>query len=188
MKGQLARVVEYRGGAQPRANRNVSGAAAAIARTTTGVNYGETEAAGYGYTIERLYYSLDGQQVSPEKVATGTRLVTVLKVTAFEAGGARLMVNDPLPAGFEIDNPNLLRQGDIRALNWLDPAWAEYSEFRADRFLAAVNQRKGGSFELAYIVRAISPGEFHHPAATVEDMYRPQYRANTASGRLRVTE
>ncbi|WP_323781111.1 alpha-2-macroglobulin family protein [Thalassovita sp.] len=188
VKGPFARLIEDQVDAQPMAIRNVSGAATPITLTTTGVPEGETEAAGYGYTIERLYYSLDGQQVSPEKVATGTRLVTVLKVTAFEAGGARLMVNDPLPAGFEIDNPNLLRQGDIRALNWLDPAWAEYSEFRADRFLAAVNQRKGGSFELAYIVRAISPGEFHHPAATVEDMYRPQYRANTASGRLRITE
>jgi hypothetical protein len=41
---------------------------------------------------------------------------------------------------------------------------------------------------LAYIVRAISPGEFHHPAAVVEDMYRPEYRANTASGRLVIAQ
>jgi uncharacterized protein YfaS (alpha-2-macroglobulin family) len=41
---------------------------------------------------------------------------------------------------------------------------------------------------LAYIVRAITPGEFHHPAAAVTDMYRPQYNAHTASGRFVITE
>jgi uncharacterized protein YfaS (alpha-2-macroglobulin family) len=39
---------------------------------------------------------------------------------------------------------------------------------------------------LAYIVRAVSPGQFHHPAATVEDMYRPEFRAWTDSGRVEV--
>ena len=119
---------------------------------------------------------------------TGTRLVTVIKVTPFEKGEARLMVDDPLPAGLEIDNPNLLRSGDIRALDWLEPADARHTEFRADRFLAAVDWLSDRPFELAYIVRAVSPGEYHHPAVSVEDMYRPQYRAHSATGRMRVTE
>jgi alpha-2-macroglobulin len=40
---------------------------------------------------------------------------------------------------------------------------------------------------VAYIVRAVTPGSFLHPAATVEDMYRPDRFARTASGRLDVT-
>ena len=32
------------------------------------------------------------------------------------------------------------------------------------------------------MVRAVSPGSFHHPAASVEDMYRPAYRARTDAG------
>ena len=102
--------------------------------------------------------------------------------------GARLMVNDPLPAGFEIDNPNLLASGDVAALDWLDPVSAEHSEFRSDRFLAAVDWRSDAPFRLAYIVRAVTPGSYHHPAAVVEDMYRPQYRARTAAGQLIVAE
>ena len=98
------------------------------------------------------------------------------------------MVNDPLPAGLEIDNPNLLRAGDVGALDWLDPVSAEHSEFRSDRFLAAVDWRSDEPFRLAYAVRAVSPGIYHHPAASVEDMYRPQYRARTATGRMQVTE
>ena len=97
------------------------------------------------------------------------------------------IIDDPLPAGLEIDNPNLLRSGDVNALDWLDPANAEHSEFRADRFIAAVDWRSDDAFRLAYIVRAISPGSYHHPAASVEDMYRPQYRARSATGRLTVT-
>ncbi len=32
---------------------------------------------------------------------------------------ARLIVNDPLPAGFEIDNPHLIKAGDIADIPWL---------------------------------------------------------------------
>ncbi len=41
---------------------------------------------------------------------------------------------------------------------------------------------------VAYIVRAVTPGSFVHPAATVEDMYRPERHARTSSGRLLVKE
>lgn len=38
----------------------------------------------------------------------------------------------------------------------------------------------------AYIVRAVTPGQFAHPAATVEDMYRPERFARTGAGRLEI--
>jgi len=114
--------------------------------------------------------------------------VVVLTAMPFEQGGARLMFNDPLPAGFEIDNPTLMASADVAGFDWLTTARAEMAEFRADRFLAAVNQDGVDKVQLAYTVRAISPGVYHHPAAVVEDMYRPQYRANTASGQLVVMQ
>ncbi|WP_045837423.1 alpha-2-macroglobulin [Hyphomicrobium sp. 99] len=40
---------------------------------------------------------------------------------------------------------------------------------------------------LAYIVRAVNPGTFVHPAATVEDMYRPERYARSAAGQLTVS-
>ena len=39
---------------------------------------------------------------------------------------------------------------------------------------------------VAYLVRAVTPGAFVHPAATAEDMYRPDRFARTAAGRLTV--
>jgi len=42
-------------------------------------------------------------------------------------------------------------------------------------------------FRVAYLVRAVTPGVYSLPAAEVEDMYQPQYRARTAMGRVTVT-
>ncbi len=154
--------------------------------TTFGVPTEPEPAGGNGYAIERTYATLDGAQVDLSDVAVGTRLVTILTVRPFGRQEARLMVDDPLPAGFEIDNPNLLQGGDIDALEWLDLASPQNAEFRTDRFLAAVDWRSDKAFQLAYIVRAVSPGNFHHPAAAVEDMYRPQMRARTDAGRVTI--
>src|SRR5690606_36632863 len=137
-------------------------------------------AGGNAYRIERRNYTLEGDPADTGHVAAGTRLVAVLEVTPFDDARARLMVNDPQPAGFEIDNPNLLRGGDIRMLDGLDLLeTTETAEFRQDRFIAAVDWGSDASFRLGYIVRAVSPGSYHHPAASVEDMYRPERRART---------
>ena len=132
---------------------------------------------------------MQGEAVDPANIKQGSRLVTVIEVTPNGGGEARLMINDPLPAGFEIDNPNLLRGGDIAALGWLDTEDnTRMTEFRQDRFLAALDWTSDNPFRLAYIVRAVSPGSFHLPAASVEDMYRPDFRARSDSGRVTVAE
>ncbi|MBU2981349.1 alpha-2-macroglobulin family protein [Lentibacter algarum] len=159
-----------------------------VTLTTFGIPDVPPEAGGYGYAIERSYYTLEGTRIEALDVKAGERFAVHLRVKPFEQAAARLMINDPLPAGFEIDNPNLLGSGDIAALPWLKPTSVAHSEFRSDRFLAAVNARNGETIDLAYIVRAVTPGKYHHPAATVEDMYRPTYRANTDSGEVSVSE
>ena len=110
----------------------------------------------------------------------------MLTVTSFEDVAARLMVEDPLPAGFEIDNPNLLRSGAVRGLEWLEVAPTQAEEFLADRFRAALDVRTTSPVYLAYKVRAVTPGDYHAPAASVHDMYRPDLRAVTATGRQSV--
>jgi uncharacterized protein YfaS (alpha-2-macroglobulin family) len=110
-------------------------------------------------------------------------------VTPFASGAARLIVSDPLPAGFEIDNPNLIRGGDLTGLDAFDlQSDVAHSEFRQDRFVTAIDRSGPAPFRLGYIVRAVSPGTFHHPAATVEDMYRPDFRARSDAGVVTVTE
>ncbi len=155
--------------------------------TTRGVPVEPASAGGNGYKIARAYYTLDGAPADPATVAQNDRLAVLLTVTSESDRQARLVVDDPLPAGFEIDNPALLRSGSVAALDWLDTvAEVSTAEFRTDRFIAALDHQGAGDFRLAYIVRAVSPGRFHHPAAIVEDMYRPEFRGWTDTGRVEV--
>jgi uncharacterized protein YfaS (alpha-2-macroglobulin family) len=116
-------------------------------------------------------------------------LVVVLEVSPFARGEARLMVSDPLPAGFEIDNPNRISGGAVAGLDWLTTETdVAHAEFRQDRFLTAIDRYNADPFSLSYIVRAVSPGVFHHPAASVEDMYRPDFKAQSDSGRVVIAQ
>jgi hypothetical protein len=165
-----------------------TGADTTLTITTYGVPSESEPAGGTGYGIERKYYTLEGAPTTLDGVKVGQRLVTVLEITPFGRGEARLMVSDPLPAGFEIDNPNLITSGaEALATLGLETEVA-HSEFRQDRFLTAIDRYDNATFRLAYLVRAVSPGTFHHPAASVEDMYRPDLIGRTETRTITIAE
>lgn len=166
-----------------------------------------------GFTIERTYYTLDGKKVDLASATGGQaalqqneRLVAVIKVASPDTGG-RILVVDRLPAGLEIENPRLVDSGDIKTLDWLKTSVKpEHTDFRDDRFVAGFdffgsgdgrrnrrhadgdeeNREPANSATVAYLVRAVTPGSFVHPPATVEDMYRADRFARTAAGRLEI--
>ena len=77
----------------------------------------------------------------------------------------------------------------VRDLSWLKADAPDHTEARTDQYVAAFRypeDTNAHSFTTAYMVRAVSPGTFVLPGATVEDMYRPELRANTAAGTLEV--
>lgn len=173
---------------------NVGSAATEAVVTVIGSSLRPQPAVAKGLTIERKYFTLDGREVdltSTESSLDQTeRLAVVLTVTAKESGG-RLLLVDRLPAGLEIENPRLIESGDVKALSWLKTAWSpDHTEFRDDRFVAAFDFFRAGkkvrTATVAYIVRAVTPGNFVRPAATIEDMYRPERHARTAGGRLSI--
>ncbi len=73
-------------------------------------------AAEQGFKIERLYYTLDGDAADPSQAKQNQRFVVVLKITEPDPQFGRVLVADYLPAGFEIDNPQLVSSGDTGAL------------------------------------------------------------------------
>jgi uncharacterized protein YfaS (alpha-2-macroglobulin family) len=187
-QGPLVRVLDGQGA--PVVVSNGGTRATTLTVTAYGVPTEPEPAGGNGYAITRSYYTLDGEPVSLDApIPVGTRLAVVLDITPFNRGEARLMVADPLPAGFEIDNPNLISGGTAQALADLGlDTQTQHTEFRQDRFLAAVDRSDNFAFRLGYVVRAVSPGTFHHPAASVEDMYRPDYRARGETGRITIAD
>ncbi|MFI5013240.1 MAG: alpha-2-macroglobulin [Hyphomicrobiales bacterium] len=175
--------------AKPITVQNVSDLPAQSVLTVSGNPLIEDPAANQGYSIAREYYKLDGSKADLTKIKQNDRLVVVLKITEPEAKYARVLIVDPLPAGLEIDNPKLMDSDSLSALDWLKqdvtPSTAEY---RDDRFVVAADRASGqpALFAFAYMVRAVSPGHYVHPPATIEDMYRPERFGRTAFGTLDV--
>ncbi len=92
-----------------------------------------------------------------------------------------------LPAGFEIATATLSGQA-AGSYPWVKGlSDTAYTEERDDRYIAALDLGENTSdFTLAYVVRAVTPGEFKYPALVVEDMYEPQTTGRTAIGSLTV--
>ncbi len=144
-------------------------------------------ASSNGLTIARSYHLPDGTEVDPASVKQNTRLVVVLNVSATDGRqDGTFILSDPLPAGFEIENPTLVTSGSTASLSWIaESGWASHTEFRDDRFVAAF---KVAALRLAYMIRVVAPGTYAHPGASVEDMYRPEVNARMATGTVVVTE
>jgi uncharacterized protein YfaS (alpha-2-macroglobulin family) len=143
-----------------------------------------------GFTVERTFHKLDGTLVDAKQVRQSDRLVVALKVTEAKADNGMLMLVDHLPAGFEIDNPDLVTSADLSGFDWLDTSVAPaHTEYLDDRFVATFNRAPNQSafFYAAYMIRAVAPGKYILPPATIEDMYRPERFGRTAYGNVEVT-
>lgn len=139
-------------------------------------------AGGRDYSIERQIYDLDGNLVDPQAVPVNTRVAVVLTVRKLSEIPGRLMVVDRIPAGLAIDNPRLVRSGDLGGLSFLSTiSQPDHSAFHSDRFEVSIDQTRYTDSEMtfAYLARAVTPGRYAHPPASVEDMYRPDRRAIT---------
>ncbi len=145
-------------------------------------------AGGNGFTIQRTYYTLDGEEANITQAKQNERYVVVINATESNAWPSRVLITDLLPAGFEIDNPSLVDSAKLSNFEWIGEIEAAHTEFRSDRFVAAFDRSSGDdrAISVAYVVRAVTPGTYDHPAASIEDMYRPQFSARTAMGRMEV--
>jgi alpha-2-macroglobulin len=168
--------------------RNDSGDPLSAAITTVAAPATPLPAGGDGFEISRSYYTMAGEETNVSEARQNERYVVVLTITETNDWPSRIVVTDLLPAGFEIDNPSIVNSANLSNFDWIEEVQAAHTEFRNDRFVAAFDRAQGDNRQitLAYVVRAVTPGVYDHPAAQVEDMYRPQFSARTATGRMEV--
>lgn len=140
-----------------------------------------------GMRIDRQYYDLDGQRIDfTQPVKSGTLLIARVSAQGLENRYPEALIVDLLPAGFELENQNLLNASvnldDIQIegenvgeffRNWR----VEFQEYRDDRFVAGVSLNAYSPTRLFYLVRAVTPGQYALPNAYVEDMYRPEFQS-----------
>ena len=155
----------------------------------TGVPRGDLPAESKGYAVTRSVYRPDGTEADLRKARQTDLFVVVIKGTRTDASqAAQALIVDLLPAGFEIETATVSKGRSTTDYSWLpNLSDATYTEERDDRYVAALDLRDGAKdFTLAYIVRAVTAGEFHYPALVVEDMYEPETTGRTAMGKLTV--
>jgi len=167
--------------------------------STTGVPREMLPPTANGVTIQRSFYTLTGDAVDLARLTQNDRVVVSLEGQVTGRLKHELVILDLLPAGFEIEAVVQREEGGSSRFSFLSPLSATaVREARDDRFVAAVNIRDDGPysddddlaerglFHVAYIVRAITPGSYVLPAASVEDMYRPAIVARSAAGRVAI--
>jgi uncharacterized protein YfaS (alpha-2-macroglobulin family) len=146
------------------------------------------KASNEGLGIERHFFDLDGNPIDPSNMTQGDMALVRLDISVDSSIDDQILIVDLLPAGFEAENPHLSDSRNAESLAWLGTIQpAEHAEYRDDRFVASVDWFGQGLFSVAYLVRAVTPGEFVHPAPVVEAMYQPELRGRGTPGRTIVT-
>jgi len=168
---------------------NRGGSALRVSIAATGIPAEPLVPDAVGFTVDRRIHALDGSELAAgEPFVQGRRYVVVLTGRTDHAGAHQGLVVDLLPAGLEIENARLRGGGDVGDFAWL-PALTEarHLEMRDDRFVAAYDlSADNAEIAAAYVVRAVTRGEFARPAPYVEDMYQPHRFARGAMDRIAV--
>lgn len=149
-----------------------------------------------GFTLERSYFTRDDQPLTLNTLKSGEYVKVKVRVSA-DIRIADALVVELLPAGFELENQNLLHSVKTTDAPEEDSENADegYSEpedtnaqrikhveYRDDRFIAAVDvgpdeYERSPVVELTYLMRAVTSGTFTVPNPFVEAMNRPSYKA-----------
>jgi len=148
-----------------------------------------------GFEITRRYYNMDGSPaLETGTVAKNTLLVAVIdgKAAQYQNRSGENLLVDMLPAGFELENAELSGGTGTDELGWLlkndNLTTLVHKELRDDRYVAAFRSGSGQEFHAAYLVRAVMPGTYAHPAPYVEDMYHPGLYGRGAAGTVTITD
>ncbi|MCB9961090.1 MAG: alpha-2-macroglobulin [Hyphomonas sp.] len=139
--------------------------------------------------VDKTFYTMTGGRVDLARVTQGDQLVVKLTVSPEERRLNPVILADLLPAGFEIETTlrpadgynQYGKSGAFAFLGEIDTA--QTAQAQDDRFVAAVDVY-GEARTLAYVVRAVTPGDFAIPGVVAEDMYRPQVYARSKAGRV----
>ena len=134
------------------------------------------------------YQTVLGGAVDPAALRQGDRVIVLVSGRSIQARSMALVVDDALPAGFEIETvlgPDDAQNGPFRFLGEL--SGADVQEARDDHFIAAMDLPGRSAFSFAYVARAVTPGDFLLPGALARDMYRPGLNARTVAGRTAIS-
>ena len=173
-----------------------------IWRTVTvhGLPLAAPPAGGVNLDVDKRLFAIGGGALDPGALKQGERVVVRLSGRGAAARSRMTVLDDALPAGFEIES--VLTPDDAKpavaakpgqeaqaagAFAFLGPlSQTSTQDRRDDRYVAALTLTGGKPYAVAYVARVTTPGDFFLPGAEARDMYRPQVQAHSAAGRARI--
>jgi uncharacterized protein YfaS (alpha-2-macroglobulin family) len=179
------------------AQAHFTNAGGPIWRTVTvrGVPTSSPAAEAQGLNVETHFFTMAGQPAELGRLTQGERVIVLIKGASHQGRTSSIVIDDPLPAGFEIETalgPDDAEgngqagssNGPYKFLGRLTTPDAQ--ESRDDRYVAAFKVSGSAGFAVAYVARAVTPGEFYLPGAEAKDMYHPTLYARSGGGRTTI--
>jgi hypothetical protein len=162
--------------------------------TVRGTPLASPAAQSQGVSVEKHYWTMAGAPASLASLMQGQRVVVEISGVSHQGRSTSLVIDDPLPAGFEIETA--LGPDDAQAAEagsasgpykFLGQLTAPDSqESRDDRYVAALALGGNKRFSIAYVARAVTPGDFYLPGVEAHDMYRHSLFARSGGGRTTI--
>ena len=141
-----------------------------------------------GLVVQRHYLDTAGKPIDPGALEQGQTIVCRLVLNSDKGPVQDIVITDLVPAGLEIENPRLARDGGY---DWIEQERRygrlpiDHLEIRDDRLLLFT---EAGTKERAfhYTLRAVTAGHFSLPPVRAEAMYDPEVMSTRGSGEIRV--
>jgi hypothetical protein len=145
---------------------------------------GAAEEADNGLRLRRAFHSAGGEPLDPAALRQGDLVIVRLSLDTAGRELDNVVIEELLPAGWEIENPNL---STSKTFGWLEKQAdaAVRREIRDDRLLLFTG-RCSGSNDLYYAARAVTPGRFVYPPTTAACMYEPEIRSVSGAREVEV--
>ncbi len=164
-----------------------------------GLNYApknlQLEAKDNGFAVERSYEAVqDNRDVRRDDAGIwhikAGALVRVRLSLQTPARRYQVALVDPLPAGLEALNPELLGGETVqpppqsRLDGWWTSHWFDHQNLRDERVEAFTQLLWEGVYQYDYVARATTPGEFVVAPCKAEEMYHPETFGRTHSDKV----
>ena len=140
-----------------------------------------------GIKIRREWLDVEGRPVDPAALRRGTLVIIRLTLDPLDGKQTSLVIEDLLPACFEIENSELAKAGTLPWVKTDEADWVLHREARDDRLLL-FSKTVDGPQCFHYAARVVTPGEFVVPAVMASAMYAPDTLSRHGCGRVTVKE
>ncbi len=153
--------------------------------SVTGVPITAPPASASQMDVRRKFFSAEGKPLDPRRIRQNTSFVMLLEARGpVDDQPSQIALTQGLPAGWEI--VGRFGEGAIETMPWLGELSATDTQPALEDRFAAVGRMKGEQrdFRVAVKLRAVFPGSFEMPGASVANMYRPALGARLATDRV----